>query len=36
MKKLLILTLASFTLLQCKSSKTPTATTLENTRWKLA
>lgn len=36
MKKLLILALASFALIQCKSTKTTTATMLENTRWKLA
>jgi len=37
MKKLLILSLATIVLVHCKSSKTATAaTTLENTRWKLA
>jgi len=36
MKKILILSLASLALLQCKSSKTTTATTVENTRWKLS
>jgi heat shock protein HslJ len=36
MKKILILSLASLALFHCKSSKTTTATMLENTRWKLA